>query len=296
MDTTESRVAGGLVPDVVLVRIFDVVDLPTLSAAAAATRQWRRAARTLALWQGFVVRRWPGVWAALEKPTAVDARALYRRLARPRAWRSTTPADVTVLFEVVCNNATLLSTTARLDDMARASRAAGFGAGMYRLRPARDARRRRDLLRPPLPRRAPRPSRPREAHKGPAPRLALVSPPRATWDAVDASQHEYAAWRAYDKKRVYALTDLPSKKLKDACELETRRGPQALARTMAPSRRQEPRELPSGPLQHDELRAVWLPRKHLEVWLDTPSFTRVVTGTVVRCSQLINGARLVPST
>ena len=127
-------------PDVVLVRIFDVVDLPTLSAAAAATRQWRRAARTLALWQGFVVRRWPGVWAALEKPTAVDARALYRRLARPRAWRSTTPADVTVLFEVVCNNATLLSTTARLDDMARASRAAGFGAGMYRLRPARDAR------------------------------------------------------------------------------------------------------------------------------------------------------------
>lgn len=118
-------------------------------------------------------------------------------------------------------------------------------------------------------------------------------PPESSWDVVGASQHEYAAWRAYDKKRVYALTELPSKKLKDACDLEARRGPRQPAALRAErSARLDPQDvLPTGPLHNDELRAVGLPRKHLEVWLDTPSFTRVVTGTLVRVSQLINGNR-----
>ena len=55
-------------------------------------------------------------------------------------------------------------------------------------------------------------------------------PPALMWDEVAESQHEYVAWRAYDNKKVFSLAALPSKKLKDAADLEVQRGPQGLQR------------------------------------------------------------------
>merc|ERR1711965_467060 len=111
------------------------------------------------------------------------------------------------------------------------------------------------------------------------------SPSFTILDAIESSNHEYLAWRAYDNKQVHALVGLPSKKLKDACDIECKRGPQGLAQAVEPDQRK--RKAPvieavaTGPLQMEELLAIWLPRKHLELWLDTSSglFNRVVTGT-----------------
>jgi hypothetical protein len=119
-------------------------------------------------------------------------------------------------------------------------------------------------------------------------------PPSSAWNAVTDAHHEYIAWRAYDNKHVYSLHGLPSKKLKDACELECKRGPQKLAREAAAAaskRREDLYDEPAGPLRQEELLSIWLPRKHLEIWITTNSFTRVVTGTLVRISQMINGKR-----
>ena len=117
-------------------------------------------------------------------------------------------------------------------------------------------------------------------------------PAGSIWDEL--TQHEFLAWRAYDNKHVFALTSLPSKKLKDACDVEVKRGPQGLASRAAPAPKKKApiyEDLAVGPLQNEELLAIWLPRSHLEIWLETPNFQRVVTGTLVRCSQLINGSR-----
>jgi len=119
-------------------------------------------------------------------------------------------------------------------------------------------------------------------------------PSSSVWDTVSSSQHEYLAWRAYDNKHVYALTALPSKKLKDACDLEVRRGPKGLTERAAPApKRKAPlvEAVSNAPLQNEEYLSIWLSRKHLEVWLDTNIFNRVVVGTLVRCSQLINNSR-----
>jgi len=124
---------------------------------------------------------------------------------------------------------------------------------------------------------------------------APEGPEAAAWDTVEGSRHEYLAWRAYDNKHVYSLAALPSKKLKDACDIEVRRGPKGLSERAAPAPKPKKpsrvEELPVGPLQNDELHAICLPRKHLEVWLETNSFAKVVVGTLVRCSQLINSQR-----
>ena len=131
-----------------------------------------------------------------------------------------------------------------------------------------------------------------------APKVHLLRSPEnpklEAWDFVDDSQHEYIAWRAYDNKHVYSLNSLPSKKLKDAAELEIKRSPQALIRQLKQSEskaRARIDDLPTGPLQNEELLAIWLPRRHVEVWFDTSSFQRVALGTLVRCSQLINNSR-----
>jgi len=119
-------------------------------------------------------------------------------------------------------------------------------------------------------------------------------PSLSAWDVVNSSQHEYLAWRAYDNKNVHALTKLVSKKLRDACEMEGRRGPQDLEkRIVGPSgSSKKSREVDqSSPLLPDELRSIWLPRKHLEVWLDLRGFNKVATGIIVRCAQIINGSR-----
>jgi len=112
----------------------------------------------------------------------------------------------------------------------------------------------------------------------------------AVWDKLTDSMHEFVAWRAYDNKKVYALSELPSRKLQADATREIERGPQSMIEIAFPARK--PRELePTGPLQIDELLAVWLPRKHLEVWLETPTFKKAAVGTLVRCAQLINGVR-----
>ena len=120
-------------------------------------------------------------------------------------------------------------------------------------------------------------------------------PSLSVWDAVADSAHEYIVWRAYGiaERNVYALTELPSKKLRDACDLEVKRGPTGLERRLSEPAKRRAREadMSGGPLANDELLAIWLPRKDLEVWLDTDSFKRVATGILVRCSQILNGVR-----
>ncbi len=110
------------------------------------------------------------------------------------------------------------------------------------------------------------------------------------WERVDEHRHEYLAWRMYDDRRVYALCQLPSKKLRDVCAFETRRGPQVLSLPKKKSR-PEAADVPTGPLQHDEMRAACLPRKHLVPFLEAHAFGRVASGALVRCSQLVNGTR-----
>ena len=126
------------------------------------------------------------------------------------------------------------------------------------------------------------------------------TPKLEAWDAVAEERHEYVAWRAYDNKHVYSLASLPSKKLKDAAELEVKRGPQELIRQLAKSAtraRARIDDMPTGPLTSDELQAVWLPRRHMEIWFESEGgsggsrFQKVALGTLVRCAQLINNTR-----
>jgi len=120
-------------------------------------------------------------------------------------------------------------------------------------------------------------------------------PTLATWDAL--TSHEFLAWRAYHDKHVYSLVGLPSKKLRDSAEAEVSRSPQGLLQRVVPSHKMRPSYAKAlagdTPLAHEELNAIWLPRKHLEVFMETEgsTFQRVVTGTLVRVSQLLNGMR-----
>ena len=103
------------------------------------------------------------------------------------------------------------------------------------------------------------------------------------WDEIEGDRHKFIAWRAYnmDDKKVHGLTNLPSKKLREACELELKRGPKGmLQRAKEAARRRAPVvSEPEGPLEPDELQAIWLPRKHLEVWLENPAtFGRIAVG------------------
>jgi hypothetical protein len=122
-------------------------------------------------------------------------------------------------------------------------------------------------------------------------------PAADVWDRVADSTHEYIAWRAYDNKKVYALTELPSKRLQEAATMEWNRGPKELSKALKePSRAKKALEViePMGPLQMDELAAIWLPRKHLEIWeaqQPNTTFRKVAQGCLIRGSQLINGAR-----
>ena len=100
----------------VLTAIMAFLDVRTVGGVAAQmSRRWRRAAVTPALWQGFVQRRWPDVWSGLAARKALDARALYRRLACPQPWRETTPEGVLVLFELFVDGKAMVSATAPLD-------------------------------------------------------------------------------------------------------------------------------------------------------------------------------------
>ena len=123
--------------DALLVAMLGFLDVSVVGLAAQINRRWRRAAGTRALWQCFVRRRYPDVWAGLAAPTALDARALYRRLACPQPWRETTPEGVLVLFELFVDGKPMISATAALDEMQRQSADAGLGDEL-RLRP-RDA-------------------------------------------------------------------------------------------------------------------------------------------------------------
>ena len=123
--------------DALLVAMLGFLDVSVVGLATQINRRWRRAAGTRALWQCFVRRRWPGVWAGLAAPTSLDARALYRRLACPQPWRETTPEGVLVLFELFVDGKAMISATAPLDEMQRQSADAGLGDEL-RLRP-RDA-------------------------------------------------------------------------------------------------------------------------------------------------------------
>jgi len=118
-------------------------------------------------------------------------------------------------------------------------------------------------------------------------------PEGETWSAL--KQHEYLAWRAFDTKKVYGLSDLPNKKLRDAYALEKERTPALRIPQAAPppkkKKRQDVDAEDVGALSYDELRALTLPRKHVEVWLDTSGFKRIVMGTMVRCVQKINNVR-----
>ena len=84
-------------------------------------------------------------------------------------------------------------------------------------------------------------------------------------------RHEYMAWRAYDAKNVYGLSELPTKKLRDAYMLERKRSVGSKLAPPKPQRKEPKRSLTlaDGPLSRDELRAVWMPRKHLEVYMET---------------------------
>ncbi len=123
--------------DALLVAILGFLDVSVVGLAAQINRRWRRAAGTRALWQCFVRRRWPEVWAGLAAPTALDARKLYRRLACPQPWRETTPEGVLVLFELKVDGKTMVSATANLGELQTQSAEAGLGTEL-RLRP-RDA-------------------------------------------------------------------------------------------------------------------------------------------------------------
>ena len=80
-------------------------------------------------------------------------------------------------------------------------------------------------------------------------------PPSGCWDAIRDERHEFLAWRAYDDKKVHGLTALRNKKLKEACELEVKRGPQALIRLAKSAGKPKPMVVaePAGPLEDEEL-------------------------------------------
>ena len=123
--------------DALLVAILEFVDVSVVGLATQINRRWRRAVGTRALWQCFVQRRWPDVWSGLAAPKALDARALYRRLACPQPWRETTPEGVLVLFELLVDKKPVISATANLRELQTQSAEAGLGNEL-RLRP-RDA-------------------------------------------------------------------------------------------------------------------------------------------------------------
>ena len=123
-----------------LTAIMAFLDVRAVGVVAAQmSRRWRRAAATPALWQGFVQRRWPDVWSGLAAPKALDARALYHRLACPQPWRETTPEGVLLQFELVVGKKMVISATAPLDEIQRQSAAASYYENTLRLRPARSA-------------------------------------------------------------------------------------------------------------------------------------------------------------
>ena len=120
----------------VLTAIMAFLDVRTVGGVAAQmSRRWRRAAVTPALWQGFVQRRWPDVWSGLAARKALDARALYARLACPQPRRETTPEGVLVLFELVVDKKTVFSATVNLLELQTQSAAANLGDSELRLRP-----------------------------------------------------------------------------------------------------------------------------------------------------------------
>ena len=111
---------------------------------------------------------------------------------------------------------------------------------------------------------------------------------------TNLGRHEFLAWRAYDNKKVYALNELPSKKLRDAFALERKRD----GATSKPSLRERKKREEEDDdedwdreLTNDDLRQLWLPRKHLEVWYDSNRFARVVDGILTRVSSILNGKR-----
>ena len=119
----------------VLTAIMAFLDVRTVGGVAAQmSRRWRRAAVTRALWQGFVQRRWPDVWSGLAARKALDARALYARLACPQPRRKTTPEGVLVLFELLSDKKPVMSATANLGELQTRSAEAGLGTEL-RLRP-----------------------------------------------------------------------------------------------------------------------------------------------------------------
>ena len=123
-----------------LTAIMAFLDVRAVGVVAAQmSRRWRRAAATPALWQGFVQRRWPDVWSGLAAPKALDARALYCRLACPRPRRETTPEGVLLHFELVVDKKPVISATAPLDEIQRQSAAATYYENTLRLRPAPSA-------------------------------------------------------------------------------------------------------------------------------------------------------------
>ena len=125
----------------VLTAIMAFLDVRTVGGVAAQmSRRWRRAAVTPALWQGFVQRRWPDVWSGLAARKALDARALYARLACPQPRRETTPEGVLILFELKVDGKTLISATAPLDEIQRlAAASSNYYENTLRLRPAPSA-------------------------------------------------------------------------------------------------------------------------------------------------------------
>ena len=120
-----------------LTAIMAFLDVRAVGLATQINRRWHRAAATPAHWQGFVQLRWPAVWSGLAAPKALDARALYRRLACPQPRRETTPEGVLLQFELVVDKKTVISATAPLDEIQRQSTTCG-GHGL-RLRPAPSA-------------------------------------------------------------------------------------------------------------------------------------------------------------
>ena len=122
-----------------LTAIMAFLDVRAVGLATQINRRWHRAAVTPAHWQGFVQRRWPTVWSGLAAPKAVDARALYRRLACPQPRRETTPEGVLLQFELVVDKKMVISATAPLDEIQRQSAAATYYENTLRLRPAPSA-------------------------------------------------------------------------------------------------------------------------------------------------------------
>ena len=77
------------------------------------------------------------------------------------------------------------------------------------------------------------------------------------WDAL--GRHEFLAWRAYDSKKVYALGELPSRRLRDDYKLEARRTEKL---KVGPAKKKArpasaPVDVDKSPVSFDELRCLW---------------------------------------